>query len=69
MNADDRIRLRHMSDAAREAIAFARGNTREDLTRDRKLQLSLVKEIEIVGEAADRGLGWSAGGDARGSLG
>ena len=54
MNADDRIRLRHMPDAAREAIAFARGNTREDLTRDRKLQLSLVKEIEIVGEAANR---------------
>ena len=43
-----------MLDAASEAIAFARGNTREDLTRDRKLQLSPVKEIEIVGEAANR---------------
>jgi uncharacterized protein with HEPN domain len=52
MNADDRWRLQHMLDAAREAISFIDGRTSEDLTRDRMLLLALVKEIEIAGEAA-----------------
>ena len=50
----DRIRLQHMLDAAREAISFARDRTRNDLDMDRQLVLSLVKDIEIVGEAAAR---------------
>lgn len=54
MRMDDGIRMRHMLDAAREAIAFARGRTRMDLDVDRMLVLSLVKAIEIVGEAAFR---------------
>jgi uncharacterized protein with HEPN domain len=41
-----------MLEAAREAMAFASGKTADDLTRDRMLLLSLVKEIEIIGEAA-----------------
>ncbi len=52
MSGDDALRLRQMLDAAREAIAFASGRTAEDLTRDRMLLLSLVKDIEIIGEAA-----------------
>jgi uncharacterized protein with HEPN domain len=52
MRKDDEIRLRHMLDAAREAISFAGGRTRADLDRDRMLVLSLVKDIEIIGEAA-----------------
>ncbi len=52
MRKDDRIRLQHMLDAAREACEFARGACREDLDQDRKLTLALVKAIEIVGEAA-----------------
>lgn len=52
MKANDRIRLRHMLEAALEARAFAKDRTLEDLSRDRMLLLSLVKEIEIVGEAA-----------------
>ena len=43
-----------MLDAAREAVSFARGRTRGDLNADRQLVLSLVKDIEIVGEAATR---------------
>ena len=43
-----------MLDAAREAVSFARGRTRGDLDTDRQLVLSLVKDIEIVGEAATR---------------
>jgi uncharacterized protein with HEPN domain len=52
MRKDDAIRLRHMLDAAREALSFARDRTRSDLDRDRMLVLSLVKDIEIIGEAA-----------------
>lgn len=54
MSRDDDIRLRHMVDAAREASSFAAGRTREDLDMDRQLVMALVKEIEIVGEAAAR---------------
>ncbi|WP_305045109.1 HepT-like ribonuclease domain-containing protein [Geoalkalibacter sp.] len=52
MSKDDLIRIRHMVDAAREAISFAAGRRREDLDRDRMLVLSLVKSVEIMGEAA-----------------
>jgi uncharacterized protein with HEPN domain len=41
-----------MLDAAREALSFAKNKTRGDLDNDRMLVLSLVKEIEIIGEAA-----------------
>ena len=46
------MRLRHMFDAAREAIDFGRGKARTDLDDDRLLVLGLLKCIEIVGEAA-----------------
>lgn len=51
MNTADLVRLRHMLDAGREAIRFVEGRTLEDL---RQLLLSLVKEIEIIGEAANQ---------------
>jgi uncharacterized protein with HEPN domain len=37
------IRLRHMLDHAQEAIALAEGRTRQDLDRDRLLELTLVR--------------------------
>ena len=43
-----------MLDAADEALSFVRGKTRADLQSNRMLVLSLVKEIEVVGEAASR---------------
>jgi uncharacterized protein with HEPN domain len=52
MPGDDTIRLRHMLDAAREAVEFAYNGNRADLNSDRKLVLALVKDIEIIGEAA-----------------
>jgi uncharacterized protein with HEPN domain len=52
MQRDDLIRLRHMLDAAREAVSFAQGQTRSSLDANRMLLLSLVKDIEIIGEAA-----------------
>lgn len=61
MRKDDAIRLRHMLDAAHEAMGFVQGRTRADLNDDRMLVLSLVKDIEIIGEAAHEALhdaGW-----------
>jgi uncharacterized protein with HEPN domain len=51
---DGDIRLRHMLDHAREAVAMASGKTRRQLDTDRQLNLSLVRLLEIVGEAASR---------------
>ncbi len=52
LNPHDRIRLQHMLDAAREALSFAHGRTRDDLDRNRMLTLAVIKDIEIIGEAA-----------------
>ncbi len=52
MFKDDTTRLRHMLDAAHEAAEFAQDHTRADLDGDRMLVMALVKEIEIIGEAA-----------------
>ncbi|MDE0111002.1 MAG: DUF86 domain-containing protein [Albidovulum sp.] len=52
MRRDDEIRLRHMLDAACEALSFVQGRTRDDLDMDRQLVLALIKDIEFVGEAA-----------------
>jgi uncharacterized protein with HEPN domain len=43
-----------MLDAAREAVQMAQGKARADLDADRALNLSLVRLLEIVGEAASR---------------
>ncbi len=52
MYKDDEVRLRHILDAAREAVGFIEGKDRENLETDRKLNLSLVRLLEIIGEAA-----------------
>lgn len=52
MFKDDNSRLGHILDAAREAVGFAQARSREDLDVDRKLNLSLVRLLEIIGEAA-----------------
>lgn len=51
---DDALRLRHMLDHASEAVAMAGGRSRRDLDTDRQLNLSLVRLVEVVGEAAGR---------------
>jgi len=54
MHKSDLVRLRHMHDACLEALSFVKGKSRSHLNDDRMLLLSLVKCIEIVGEAASR---------------
>jgi uncharacterized protein with HEPN domain len=52
MYLDDAARLRHMRDAAREALHFAEGTQRTDFDENRQLALAILKCIEIVGEAS-----------------
>lgn len=52
MFEDDNVRIRHILDAAREAVDFSQGRSRTDLDSDRRLNLSLVRLLEIIGEAA-----------------
>jgi uncharacterized protein with HEPN domain len=54
MKRDDRIRLEHMLEAARQAVGVASEKVREDLHRDRFLVLGLMKCLEIIGEAASK---------------
>ncbi|MGB6063628.1 MAG: HepT-like ribonuclease domain-containing protein [Desulfomonilaceae bacterium] len=54
MRKDDLIRLRHMLDAARNAMTFAEGKRRTDLDQDRMLMFSLVRAVEVIGEAASK---------------
>jgi uncharacterized protein with HEPN domain len=54
MRPEDLVRLRHMLDAADEACGFAENRNRKDLDTDRQLVLSLVKDLEIIGEAASK---------------
>jgi uncharacterized protein with HEPN domain len=54
MKKTDTIRLQHMLSAAREALLFAEGRKREDLDADRMLMHTLVRVVEIIGEAASK---------------
>ena len=51
---EDKVRLRHMLDAALEIRQYVQSSSREDLNRDRKLVHSLVRLFEIIGEAASQ---------------
>jgi len=50
----DLNRLVHMLEAAKEAVEYTVGQNREDLDSDRQLVHSLVRCLEIIGEAATR---------------
>jgi len=54
MNELNLVRLQHMLEAATEAVAFARHETRKTLESDRKLALALAMLVTIIGEAASR---------------
>ena len=43
-----------LSRYAREAVEISSGKTRQDLDRDRLLNLALTRLLEILGEAANR---------------
>lgn len=49
---EPRVRLRHMLDHAREAVALSERESLDSLREHRVLQLAMRKLVEIVGEAA-----------------
>lgn len=51
---DPRLCLQQMLDHTREACSLIQGRSRADLDSDRLLNLSLVRLLEVVGEAAHR---------------
>ena len=48
----DRIRMRHMLDAARQALDFVRGRSRSDLDGDAMFRRAVTHCIQEIGEAA-----------------
>jgi uncharacterized protein with HEPN domain len=43
-----------MLDAVTEALAFVKGKNRQDIENDRMRTLAIIKELEIIGEAASK---------------
>ena len=54
MKLEDKIRIQHMIDAANEALAFAAEVNEKEFSENRMLILSIIKDIEIIGEAASK---------------
>ena len=54
MQEADSNRLRHMIDAAAEIITFTEQVTLKEFQKDRKLQLSIIHLLEIIGEAGSQ---------------
>ena len=52
MPRDDQLLLRHMLDAAQKATSFVEGRSRNDLDSDEKLELAVIRLVEVIGEAA-----------------
>ena len=52
MQAEDRIRLQHMLDAARAVARFIDARDKADLEHDDMLRFALVYAIQTIGEAA-----------------
>ena len=51
---DPIVSMRHMLDFASEAVSLVQGRSRSDLECDRMFHLSLLKLLEMIGEAANR---------------
>jgi uncharacterized protein with HEPN domain len=54
MKENDRIRIQHIIDAAQEALSFMRDVDQENFSNNRMMILSVIKEIEIIGEAVSK---------------
>lgn len=54
MSNRDQTRFQHMLDAAQAAIAHLSNRKREDLDHDRLLLNGVIRELEIIGEAASQ---------------
>lgn len=50
----DQHRIRHMLEAAKQAMSFVESRQRSHLDTDAQLRLALLRALEVVGEAASR---------------
>lgn len=53
MNEQNSVRLKHMLEASKAAIEHLAGKTRADLDTNRTILSAVVRELEIIGEAAN----------------
>jgi uncharacterized protein with HEPN domain len=54
MPLDDINRIKHMLDAALESQTFIKDVSRDVLPEDRKTTQAVIRNIEIIGEAASK---------------
>lgn len=54
MKPEDKVRIQHMIDAGTEAVSFIHDTGFKDFAENRMLILSVIKDIEIFGEAASK---------------
>ena len=53
MQRDDMVYVCHILDAAHKALLFTQNHTRKEMDTNEMLSLSLVRLLEIIGEAAN----------------
>ncbi len=54
MNPSDRIRLKHMIEAAQISVRLTQGESRASLDDDDKLLLALTRAVEMIGKVASK---------------
>jgi len=54
MESKDLVRLKHMLDSTQAILTFAKGRQRTSLDKDRLFLSAVLRELEVVGEAAGR---------------
>ncbi|MBS0625496.1 MAG: DUF86 domain-containing protein [Verrucomicrobia bacterium] len=54
MENKDLVRLKHMLDSTEAILVFSKGKRRASLDKDRLFQSAVLRELEIIGEAAGR---------------
>lgn len=54
MESKDLVRLKHMLDSTEAILSFIKGKRRTSLDKDRLLLSAVLRELEIIGEAANK---------------
>ena len=54
MKPEDKVRIQHMIEGVEEAMSFSSDVNENDFFKNRMLILSVIKDIEIIGEAASK---------------
>jgi uncharacterized protein with HEPN domain len=54
MENEDLVRLKHMLDSTNAILSFTKSKRRASLDKDRLLLSAVLRELEVIGEAANR---------------